>query len=195
MYPDIDNGHIYPKNCRAKQKIAIVIPYRNRETHLHQWLLNVIPLLRRQQADATIFVSEQAEVENFNRGMMKNIGFIEATKYDQFDCVVFNDVDYVPEDDHNIYQCLPQPNHMAGRPEKKGYKLYYGGFTGGIISFRTDVFKGINGYSNKFFVWGGEDDNLGKRIKKAGLIISRPLYNVSHCTTLRHKVDKRLPLR
>ncbi|KAL5021096.1 hypothetical protein ScPMuIL_000251 [Solemya velum] len=194
-FPDIDNGHVYPKHCTPAQRIAIIIPYRDRETHLHLWLNNMIPLFQRQQADVTIFVSEQAVGEDFNRGMMKNIGFNEATKYRDFDCVVMNDVDFVPQDDRNLYQCLHNPIHMSAKTDRRGYSLSYGKLIGGIAAFQTSVFREINGYSNKFFVWGGEDDNLSRRIKEYGYRVYRPFLNISHTTTLRHKRDPRLPLR
>ncbi len=43
----------------------------------------------------------------FNRGMLKNIGFVEASKMGKYDCVVFHDVDILPENDHNSYGCPP----------------------------------------------------------------------------------------
>lgn len=34
---------------------------------------------------------------------------------------------------------------------------------GGVNGFTTEHFKKINGYSNLFWNWGGEDDDLRKR--------------------------------
>jgi len=36
---------------------------------------------------------------------MRNIGFEEARKVGDYDCYVFNDVDTIPEDDRNIFDC------------------------------------------------------------------------------------------
>jgi len=38
--------------------------------------------------------------------------------------------------------------------------LLYQTFFGGVNSFRAEHFELINGFSNKFYGWGGEDDDL-----------------------------------
>ena len=42
-------------------------------------------------------------------------------------------------------------------------RLPYWRVFGGVSALRTDHFKMINGFSNKFFGWGGEDDDLFSR--------------------------------
>lgn len=37
--------------------------------------------------------------------MLMNAGFKEVTKRGHFDCIVFHDVDLLPEDDRNVYTC------------------------------------------------------------------------------------------
>ena len=51
-----------------------------------------------------------------------NAGFIEAMKIDQFDCVIFHDVDMLPESDFNIYQCQLDPTHLSPLIDKFDYK-------------------------------------------------------------------------
>ena len=55
----LPGGRYFPKNCKAKQKIAIIIPYRDRELHLRVFLLNMHPFLMQQQLDYGIYVIEQ----------------------------------------------------------------------------------------------------------------------------------------
>lgn len=51
----------------------------------------------------------------FNRGMLMNIGYVEARHPEEFDCFIFHDVDLLPEDDHNLYNCPREgePRQMA----------------------------------------------------------------------------------
>ena len=43
------------------------------------------------------------------------------------------------------------------------FSLPYEQIFGGAASFSREHFKLINGFSNKFWGWGGEDDDLYKR--------------------------------
>ncbi|KAJ8307069.1 hypothetical protein KUTeg_015153 [Tegillarca granosa] len=97
-------GRFRPKYCQPKDGI-IIIPYRDRENQLKIFLNNLIPILKRQLVDFTVYVIEQAPSVGFNRGMMRNIGFIEAIKRAYYTCFVFNDVDTILEDDRNLYKC------------------------------------------------------------------------------------------
>ncbi|KAA0186674.1 hypothetical protein HAZT_HAZT001605, partial [Hyalella azteca] len=49
----------------------------------------------------------------FNRAKLLNVGFVEAMKAARFDCIVFHDVDMLPEDDRHLYHCAEQPRHMV----------------------------------------------------------------------------------
>ena len=43
------------------------------------------------------------------------------------------------------------------------FRLPYFEYAGGVISFTPEQFQAINGFSNVFSGWGGEDDNLRRR--------------------------------
>ena len=45
--------------------------------------------------------------------MLFNIGFLEAMKIEGWSCFVFHDVDLLPENDLNIYDCAEMPRHMS----------------------------------------------------------------------------------
>ena len=65
---------------------------------------------------------------------------------DGFDCFFFHDVDLVPENDHNIYECFDNPRHYSGYIDKFNYNLPYNSIFGGITAYSAEAFEKINGY-------------------------------------------------
>lgn len=51
-----------------------------------------------------------------------NVGYNEALKIRSFDCFIFHDVDLLPEDDRNLYNCPLQPRHMSVAVDVLNYK-------------------------------------------------------------------------
>ncbi len=171
LHPELDPGGRWkPKTCRARSRVAIVVPYMNRDKNLRIFLQHMHPFLQKQQLEYGIFLAEPFwkganRTMQFNRGLLRNIGFKEATKNGEYDCVIFHDLDLLPEVDYNNYGCPDVPRHMCMAVSYQDYKPFVNRF-GGIVAFRTDHFESANGYSNVFFGWGGEDDDLGRRCKK-----------------------------
>ncbi|XP_043577358.1 beta-1,4-galactosyltransferase 2-like isoform X2 [Chiloscyllium plagiosum] len=122
-------GHYKPPDCIPLQRIAIIIPFRNREHHLRHWLYYLHPILRRQQGEYGIYVIEQAGENTFNRAKLLNVGFVEASKENNYDCFIFSDVDIVPENDRNLYRCSQNPRHLACAMDKFGYKVTLSGMS------------------------------------------------------------------
>ncbi|VDN31839.1 unnamed protein product [Gongylonema pulchrum] len=174
LYPHLEpGGHGKPKNCQAQHRVAIVVPYRDREVHLRIFLHNLHSLLSKQQLDYAIFIVEQHANETFNRAKLMNVGFAEAMKLYDWQCFIFHDVDLLPENDRNIYSCPEQPRHMSVAIDKFKYKLPYGSIFGGISAMTVEQFVKINGFSNDYWGWGGEDDDLSTRRYDLQL---RPLF-------------------
>ena len=60
MFPDVDiGGHWRPVDCAPRRRIAILIPLRDRESHLVAFLAHTHPILQRQKTEYQIFVVEQ----------------------------------------------------------------------------------------------------------------------------------------
>lgn len=53
--------------------------------------------------------------------MLFNVGFQEAMKDLDWDCLVFHDVDHIPENDRNYYGCGQMPRHFATKLDKYMY--------------------------------------------------------------------------
>ncbi|XP_034149412.1 beta-1,4-galactosyltransferase 4 isoform X2 [Esox lucius] len=156
----VAEGQYSPPDCLAQQKVAILIPHRNRERHLLYLLHHLHPFLQRQQLHYGIYVIHQAGEAKFNRAKLLNVGYLVALKDLDWDCFVFHDVDLVPENDHNLYSCGQQPRHLVVGRNVTGYKLRYKGYFGGVTALTKDQFHQVNGFSNNYWGWGGEDDDL-----------------------------------
>jgi hypothetical protein len=115
-------GRYKPSECRARDRVAIVIPFRDRKQHLPILLKNLHPFLMKQQINYGIFLIEQSPDGSFNRAKLFNIGFVEALKLDDWDCFIFHDVDLLPMDDRNLYTCPDQPRHMSVAIDIFGFK-------------------------------------------------------------------------
>ena len=50
------------------------------------------------------------------------------------------------------------------------YLLPYKELVGGALSISAQQFLAVNGFSNKFWGWGGEDDDMHGRLEQAGLL-------------------------
>jgi hypothetical protein len=53
-----------------------------------------------------------------------NVGFIEANRYYNWNCFIFHDIDLIPEDDRNLYNCPIQPRHMSVAVDKFNYRFF-----------------------------------------------------------------------
>ena len=58
----------------------------------------------------------------FNKAMLMNIGYIEALEFNDFDCVVFHDVDHLAVNVRNYYGCENMPKHFESGEPKWNWK-------------------------------------------------------------------------
>lgn len=116
-------GYFRPTECTARDRVAILVPCRYRDHQIPVLLKNLHPFLMRQQLEYQIFIVYQTSGYWFNRGALFNVGFIEAQKVRQWDCFILHDIDTVPVNDRNLYDCPRlNPRHMFIDADKYGYK-------------------------------------------------------------------------
>ncbi|KAK3273664.1 hypothetical protein CYMTET_18106, partial [Cymbomonas tetramitiformis] len=124
--------------------------------------------LRNQGVEFQIFFMEQADLLNFNRGLLLNAGvlILQHSGYDHFS---LHDVDTIPGD-VKIPYTYPEgnvPMHLT--PPGIHPSVDYVDFFGGNTIFTLEQFQRVNGYGNHFWGWGKEDDNLRERLQKKGM--------------------------
>lgn len=153
----------------AVPKFVFIIPYRDREPHRVFFSTYIKKVMEDvPEKDWTYYFVHQNDKRPFNRGGMKNIGFL-AIKYKYPNhykeiTFIFNDIDTLPYD-----------KNVLNFDTDFGVVKHFYGFNfalGGIFSIRGSDFEKTNGFPN-FWAWGGEDNLIHERAKNAGLIIDR----------------------
>tara|TARA_Y100000389_G_C17460900_1_gene521630 strand:+ start:1460 stop:2269 length:810 start_codon:yes stop_codon:yes gene_type:complete len=157
---------INKKKNSNKDKLTVIIPIRDRERQLKQLLPKLINLLEYQRFNYNILIIEQSKGKSFNKGKLNNSAFLEAIKLFNPKHILFTDVDNIPlkKDSYNI----DLYNDIM-------FKHYYGykNCLGGIFSCSKETFYKINGFSNNYWGWGQEDDDLNYRARLMNIQIDR----------------------
>jgi hypothetical protein len=153
----------------AFPSLVIIIPYRDRAANLAR----IVPALHAHLARLPheIVVIEQAGGGPFNKGRLMNAGFDLHRNQNVYFC--FHDVDLIPERPTCDYSYPKFPTHLCVHCSQLGYKLPYEWLCGGVMLFRKRDFLAVNGYSNEYWGWGGEDDDMGFRLRHFRLPIDR----------------------
>ena len=153
------------KNTPIPKRVFIV-PYRNRIQHKF-FFSKYMSFILEDKKDYEIYFSHQCDARTFNRGAVKNIGFIAIkNKYpDHYKNItfIFNDIDIIPFQKIFDYETT------------QGTVKHYYGFKyalGGIVVMKGSDFEKINGFPC-YWGWGMEDNTLQKRCEKHRLIIDR----------------------
>jgi hypothetical protein len=140
-------------------KLGICIPYRNRKEHLEKLIPRLSEHLNKQGINHSFYIGHQVDDVLFNRGLMKNI----AAKYafdDGCDYIAWHDVDMLPYDECDYSYPTENPIHIATKLSKYNYGLGYDQYFGGVVLFTKEQVEKTNGYSNEYWDWGQEDDDL-----------------------------------
>jgi len=132
---------------------------------------------------------EQNGTDLFNRACLLNAGASLARELGA-DCLILHDVDMLPENDRTPYACSKNPRHLGAFINNMNYEPLDYDSTAAILSIKTADYVKINGHSNLFWGWGGEDDDLAKRLTSQHYIIERLDPNVDRYTMLSHAKEE-----
>lgn len=137
-------------------KLGIIVPYRDRYEQLISFKLAISTYLKSKNIDFELIVVEQDDAKLFNRGKLLNIGFNQAKSL-KCDYVVFHDVDMLPIEVDYSYSEIP----LLLATQRASFDEFFSS----VILFPVEYFEKINGYSNEYWGWGFEDDDLLFRCK------------------------------
>jgi len=150
-------------------KVIFIVPYRDREEQRKFFDLHMEKIL--EEYEYRILYIHQTDQRSFNRGAMKNIGFMYVKSLYPNDyqnmTLVFNDVDTMPY----TKDLLKYDTTMGNVKHFYGYKFTLGG----IVSIKGADFEKTNGFPN-FWAWGYEDNAFQRRVLQAGLTIDRSIF-------------------
>ena len=147
-------------------KLGIIVPYRDRYEHLQTFKKSIRKYFEKLDIKYELIIIEQDDAKLFNRGKLLNIGFLYAKKMN-CDYVVFHDVDMIPIDVDYSYEDYPV--HLASNFISRNHdtnRIIFDEYFGGVTIFPIEFFEKINGYSNEYWGWGFEDDDLLYRCRK-----------------------------
>jgi hypothetical protein len=167
-------------------KIIFIVPYRDREQQLIFFKRHMKYILEDYPENyCKIYYIHQHDNRSFNRGAMKNIGFIMVKETYPNDyhniTLVFNDVD-----------TMPYSKGFLNYETSCGVVKHFYGFKfalGGIVSIVGSDFEKVGGFPN-FFGWSMEDNSLNNRVLKHNLIIDRTnFYPINDKNIIQFKDD------
>jgi len=153
-------------------KLGVCVPYRNREAHLKEFIPKIGKYLEDRGIDYCIYFGHQVDDKLFNRGATKNIAAEQAFK-DGCDYIVWHDIDMIPEEGGGADYSYPSeaPRHIATNISQMNYELKYEEYFGGAVLFTKEQVEKTNGYSNDYWDWGMEDDDLFWRCHLEGYTV------------------------
>ena len=159
--------HMHFRRIRP-EKLAVIVPYRYREEHLKRFVPYILDYLEKQGIPFRILVVEPRDSLPFNRALLLTVG--ARICRDDCDFFCFHDVDLLPEGVD--YTPGSQPLSLVSRrinDTTLRCEVMDSHFFGGVTLISKEQFFLVNGFSNRFWGWGFEDDNLLLRCLFTGL--------------------------
>lgn len=160
-------------------KLGICIPYRNRKEHLEKLVPHLSKHLTEQGIEHKFYVGHQVDDKLFNRGAMKNVA-AEYAFNDGCDYIAWHDVDMLSHENGDYSYPENNPIHIATKLSKYNYGLGYDQYFGGVVLFTKEQAERTNGYSNDYWDWGQEDDDLFWRCYFEGYTTGRVIKELKN---------------
>lgn len=170
-------------------KVVFIVPQRDREMHRSNFIQRMKYLMEDiPDHEYAIYFVNQCDARSFNRGAIKNIGFMAMRHKFPNDyhnmTFVFNDIDTTPIHKNLLdYKTIPgKIKHFCGFKHSLG----------GIFSITGGDFERINGFIN-LWAWGYEDNHIQVSANIHNIEIDRSVFYSVHDSNIEYLLDS--PIR
>eukprot|EP00965_Chrysotila_dentata_P251674 6210200-Pleurochrysis_carterae.AAC.1 len=169
--------------AQVAHRLAVIVPYRsNGNSDLSPLCDNLPTHLEAEHVDYRLFLVDQQGNLPFNRGALINaaVDYLlrERRKYNLddrhtpqhflFDYLAIHDADRFPV--ASAHALCPTFSHSYyDFPQHVPRVLHPKSLAGGVLIVQLSHFLAVNGFSNQFWGWGEEDNNLFLRLRWCGL--------------------------
>lgn len=179
-HPDIRMLERAPADLSSQGEImGLIAVVKNRPLQYAVFVEAMSTYLRMIGVRHQILVVEaENNTQSFNRARMFNAGVAEmlGSSLEAPSYFCFHDVDHIPAQPDIVDYGYPGPMvavHVSERVQAYGWKLVYKEIMGGILCMSRGAFEAVNGFSNNFWGWGGEDDEMFARLTSAKIEIKK----------------------
>ncbi len=154
--------------------LCVIVPFRDRWSQVTTFVPYMSEFLSNQGLVFYIYIVNQVDRYRFNRGALLNSGTLYA--HPSCDYFALHDIDLLPNNPSILYSfpSVTGPTHLSSSKYHPFYN--FDTYFGGILLISRKHYLHVNGFSNKFWGWGLEDDEFRLRIIQADLNITIPNF-------------------
>ena len=165
--------------AETASRLIVIVPFRGdtRGASVEGLCSRLPEHLEQHGIEFTMLLVNQVDLLPFNRGALVNAGFsaivqqrVKGIKFhpESLTYIAVQDVDRFPW--QNNQSCAPDAAQYYSDPGPTPRVLHPTSYTGGVLLLRSTLFQALNGFSNQFWGWGHEDNELYLRMRRCGVL-------------------------
>ena len=168
-------GPVKSVAATAQPTLFIVVPFRGSlEWNFETFCQRLPPYLTSQGIRFSLIVVNQLDAHPFNRAALVNVAY-DMLVSGRMGLPFSVDDDYLSVHDVDRFPVLSNRScaHHVSKyytfPAQRPRVLHSESYTGGVVLIRGSHFQSVNGFSNSFWGWGHEDNDMYLRLRWCNL--------------------------
>ena len=160
----------------SSRHLIVVVPFRGPLGNFETFCSRLPPHLTGQGIRFSLVVVNQVDAHPFNRAALVNAAYSMLVSRRVPGVRFSADADYLAVHDVDRFPVLSNAScsrHVANYyeyPARSPRVLHSESYTGGVVLIRAAHFRSVNGFSNAFWGWGHEDNEMYVRLRWCGLV-------------------------